>query len=33
VFLERAYEKQALVVLSDDYQAINALGEGAKKTA
>ncbi|RKZ40057.1 MAG: hypothetical protein DRR00_32785 [Candidatus Parabeggiatoa sp. nov. 3] len=33
VFLERAYEKQALVVLNDDYQAINALGEGAKKTA
>ncbi|HIE01889.1 MAG TPA: hypothetical protein EYP59_16665 [Thiotrichaceae bacterium] len=33
VFLERAYEKQALVVLNDDYQAINALGEGAKKKA
>jgi hypothetical protein len=33
VFLERAYEKQALVVLNDDYQAIKALGEGAKKTA
>ena len=32
VFLERAYEKQALVVLNDDYQAIKALGEGAKKT-
>ncbi len=33
VFLERAYEKLALVVLNDDYQAIKALGEGAKKTA
>ncbi|RKZ39781.1 MAG: hypothetical protein DRR16_31250 [Candidatus Parabeggiatoa sp. nov. 3] len=33
VFLERAYKKQALVVLNDDYQAIKALGEGAKKTA
>jgi len=32
ITLERAYEKLALVVLSDDYQAIKALGEGAKKT-